>query len=69
MKTKDLIKQLQQLVDENEPLIEVLGEHEIMIDCFTSIGNHLFEYSGFTNEVFIDLSGDGVYHILRTFKE
>lgn len=67
MKTKDLIKHLQKLVDDNEPHIHMLGEHEIMIDSFELVGNHLFKYKGFDKSISIQCSDDGVYHILNRF--
>jgi len=70
MITKDLIKKLQKLVDEHEPHIDVMGEHEIMIDVFKHTEyNKYFEYAGFSPDIHIDLSDDGVYEILCAFAE
>lgn len=71
MKTKDLIKQLQDMVDEHETsgALEVMGEHEIMIDTWQSSDIHTntpctWQYRGFSPNVVVDTSGDGVYRIL-----
>lgn len=66
MKTKDLIKQLQKLVDEHEEHIPVMGEHEIVIDVWrlVDLENHRFEYMGFSPNIQITYSADGVYPIL-----
>ena len=71
MKTKDLIKQLQDMVDAHESsgALEVMGEHEIMIDTWQSGGIYpdkrcTWQYAGFSPNITIDTSGDGVYCIL-----
>jgi len=69
MKTKELIKQLQELVDLHEPMVEVFGEHEVVIDSWELLdtlesSERLWQYKGFSTNVEITLSGDGVYHIL-----
>lgn len=65
MKTKDLIKQLQDMVDEHESsgAIEVMGEHEIVIDCWRGMGVN-WMYKGFSPNVEISYSSDGVYPVL-----
>lgn len=69
MITKDLIKKLEQLVADHEPCVEVMGEHEIMIDMFDNKEpGQLFEYGGFSPEINIEKSADGVYDILSAFK-
>lgn len=67
MKTKDLIKQLQKLVDEREPHIGIMGEHEIVIDVFGNQQGHKFEYLGFSKNIRIEYSSDGVCPILTAF--
>lgn len=69
MKTKDLIKQLQDMVDEHAAsgALEVMGEHEIVIDSWTSgtpFNSKPWEYAGFSPNIEITHSGDGVYPIL-----
>jgi hypothetical protein len=65
MKTKDLIKQLQTLVDNHEPHLEIMGEHEIVIDVFCKTEKRgCFEYKGVSPNILIDKSSDGVYDIL-----
>ena len=71
MKTKDLIKRLQELVDNYEAvgLVELMGEHEIMIDTWQSRGIFpdkpcTWQYKGFSPNIVIDTSGDGVYQVL-----
>jgi len=65
MKTKDLIKKLQDMVDEHESsgAIEVMGEHEIVIDCWTKTDTD-WKYSGFSPNIEITYSADGVYPII-----
>ena len=70
MKTKDLISKLQKLIEEHEPLREMMGEHEIVIDVFVKyLGTHVFEYCGFSTNIPIEKSSDGVYDIISAFKE
>lgn len=66
MKTKDLIKQLQDMVDAHEEHIPVMGEHEIMIDVWELVDlvAHRFEYKGFSPNIQITHTSDGVYPIL-----
>lgn len=64
MKTKDLIKKLQEMVDRHEPEVEIFGEHEIVIDTWKSADNNLWLYSGFSPNIEITYSADGVYPIL-----
>lgn len=68
MKTKDLITQLQKLIDEHEPLVNMMGEHEIVRDVFVPIGEHIFEYRGFSTDITIQKSCDGVYDIISGFE-
>lgn len=71
MLTKDLIKKLQKLVDDHESCIEVMGEHEIVVDVFIKTGEreHTFIYAGFSPNIVIEKSGDGVYDIISAFGE
>ena len=69
MLTKDLIKQLQKLVDAHESYVEVMGEHEIMVDVFKKVAEHTFQYAGFSKDIRIDKSTDGVYDIICAFAE
>jgi hypothetical protein len=64
MLTRDLIKKLEEL-DRNDPV----QPSEIMIDVFSPVGRHLFEYRGFDKDIVIQRSGDGVYPILTAFVE
>lgn len=66
MKTKDLIKQLQAMVDEHEKsgAIEVMGEHEIVIDVWRKSDKNLWSYKGFSPNIEITYSADGVYPII-----
>lgn len=68
MLTKELIKQLQKLVDNHESYIDVMGEHEIVIDVFKKGEGTNFYYSGFSPNIVIDKSSDGVYDILSAFE-
>lgn len=71
---KDLITQLQKLIEEHEPLKEQMGEAEIMIDVFSKADNQnkrnctIYEYGGFSPRIEIERSADGVYPILSAFK-
>lgn len=65
MKTKDLIKQLQALVDAHEPEIEIFGEHEIVIDSWKNVNEHVWQYEGFSLNIEITPSSDGVYPVLH----
>lgn len=67
MKTKELIKQLQKLVDDFEPHVPICGEHEIMIDVFAKNKEGAFDYVGFSSYIPIELTSDGVYHVLTAF--
>lgn len=69
MLTKDLIKLLQDKLERDKEYEEIMGESEIMIDCFvktTPPGS--FHYGGFSPEIIIERSDDGVYEILSGFK-
>jgi hypothetical protein len=68
MQTKELIAILQKLVEEHESLKDVMGEHEIVMDVWQQQKDHIWTYSGVSGNLDIQLSGDGVYHIL-TAKE
>jgi len=75
MKTKDLIAKLQKLIDEHEPLKEVMGEHEIMVDVFVKLpgigissdGINAFKYAGFSPNIIIEKSADVTYDIISSF--
>ena len=71
MKTKDLIKKLQDMVDVHETsgALEVMGEHELVIDtwrCRDPFPNAqaAWQYAGFSPNITITYSADGVYPIL-----
>ena len=69
MNTKELIKKLQDMVDHHESsgAIEIMGEHEIVIDCWDKEDSG-WKYSGFSPNIEIQYSDDGVYPII-TAKE
>lgn len=70
MLIKDLIKLLEEEYKKQEPYIEMMGEPEVMMDVFEpSDQPHLFRYAGFDKEFIFDWSGDGVYRILRGFRD
>jgi hypothetical protein len=48
---------------------DVMGEPEIMIDCFKNIESGVFHYAGFSDQIKIERSADGVYSILSGFLE
>lgn len=69
MKITDLINKLEDLYSTYDDEYKYyMGEPEIMIDYFEIADNgHDIEYKGFTNEIHIDKTADGVYDILRAF--
>jgi hypothetical protein len=67
MLLKDLIKQLQdKYYSYDKEYFEVMGEPEIMIDVFDKVDDLGGErqYSGFSPNIEITSSGDGVYLII-----
>jgi hypothetical protein len=71
MLTTELIKKLQQMIEEHKPYEEVMGPHEVVIDVFKRDGvtDHGFHYAGFSPYIEIEKSSDGVYDILSAFAE
>lgn len=77
MRTIDLITKLQELVDAHEDHKWLMGEHEIVIDMFKQIEcindnnviDHVFEYMGFSPNITIEKSADGVYDILNAWAD
>jgi hypothetical protein len=67
MLIKTLIEQLQTLYEAEMIHADVMGEPEIMIDCFKQVEQGVFQYAGFSNQVKIERSADGVYAILSGF--
>lgn len=69
MITTELIKKLQQMVEDHKPHEEVMGPHEIVIDVFEKLPGNAsgFRYAGFSPDITIEYSGDGVYPILSAF--
>ena len=69
MRIIDLIKKLEDLYcTYDDEYKYVMGEPEIMIDCFDIADDGInIEYRGFIKDIYIDKSADGVYDILRAF--
>lgn len=67
MLIKDLIEQLQTLYEQEMIHADIMGEPEIMIDCFRKVEQGVFHYVGFSKDVSIQRSDDGVYLILNGF--
>jgi len=67
MQLKLLIEQLQTLYEKEMIHADVMGEPEIMIDCFKKVATGSFEYAGFNDQIEIQRSSDGVYPILNGF--
>ena len=67
MQLKLLIEQLQTLYEAEMVHYEIMGEPEIMIDCFKRTAPGEFVYAGFTDQIEIQRSSDGVYPILNAF--
>jgi hypothetical protein len=62
---KDLIDQLQNLYKEEMKHYDILGEPEIMIDSFKKVeGTNTFQYKGFSKDIEIQRSSDGIYPII-----
>ena len=69
MYIKDLIAKLQELYESEMEHYDVMGEPEIMIDCFKKIEQGVFQYAGFAKKVEVHRSDDGVYLILNGFAD
>ena len=69
MLIKDLIEQLQTLYEKEMIHADVMGDPEIMIDCFKKAEHGVFHYAGFSKDVSIQRSTDGVYLILNGFAD
>lgn len=72
MQIKDLILQLEALYNTyTEQDKEIMGEPTIEIDVFKKKPNteHDFIYDGFSHEIKIEPSSDGVYHIFSAFSD
>ena len=67
MQLKLLIEQLQTLYESEMLHYDVMGEPEIMIDCFKRTAPGEFVYAGFSDKVEIQRSSDGVHLILNAF--
>ena len=67
MLIKDLIEQLQTLHEQGMIHADIMGNPEIMIDCFKQVEPGVFHYAGFSKDVSIQRSDDGVYLILNGF--
>lgn len=67
MLVRDLINRLEEL-DKNDTC-EEFGPAEIMIDVFELVDDHKFVYRGFSKDIRIERSDDGVYPILTAFVE
>jgi hypothetical protein len=67
MLIKDLIEQLQTLYEQEMIHADVIGDPEIMIDCFKKVNPGVFHYAGFSKDISIQRSNDGVYLILNGF--
>jgi hypothetical protein len=70
MLIKDLIKKLEELYNSyDEEFKTVMGEPSIEIDVFRQVDDkeHYFQYAGFSHDIKIEKSDDGVYDILSAF--
>ncbi len=67
MLIKDLIEQLQTLYEAEMVHVDIMGEPEIMIDCFKRTAPGEFVYAGINDKIEIQRSSDGVYPILSAF--
>ena len=72
MLIKDLIKNLEELYNSyDEEFKTVMGEPTIEIDVFRPVEDteHYFQYAGFSHDIKIEKSSDGVYDILSAFSQ
>jgi hypothetical protein len=70
MLIKDLIQKLEELYNSyDEEYKATMGEPTIEIDVFRPIEDkpHCFQYAGFSHDIKIEKSDDGVYDILSAF--
>ncbi len=67
MQLKLLIEQLQTLYEKEMLHADIMGEPEIMIDCFKRTAPGEFVYAGFSDKIEVQRSADGVYPILNAF--
>lgn len=69
MLIKSLIDQLQALYDEEIKHVDAMGQPEIMIDVFKKdVNTRKFEYKGFSHNIVIQRSSDGVYPIITAME-
>jgi hypothetical protein len=65
MLLKDLIKKLEVLYSTyTDEYKEIWGEPEIMVDAFLFLSEGGIKYKGFSPDIVIDYSSDGVYPII-----
>lgn len=64
MLVKDLIKLLEELLKEHEPMKEVMGEAVILMDVYEYCGDHKFVYTGVDHDIILSYTPDGVYPVL-----
>ena len=71
MLVRDLIKDLQALIERNKPMEEMIGEAVIMFDYYKDYndGSHDSRYAGIVRDAVIDYRGDGVYPVLIVVTE
>lgn len=72
MQIKDLISKLEALYNTyTDEMKSVMGEPDITIDVFKRKPDteHDYQYAGFSHEIKIEPSGDGVYNILSAFAD
>ena len=71
MLVKDLIKDLEKIIEDNRSLEDVMGEATIAIDVFKEnpLGSHNYKYCGIQDRfpIQIHYTGDGVYPVLSAF--
>lgn len=69
MLIKDLIKQLQEIIDNTtQEEIDVMGEPYIYIDVFSKVkGFDHFQYCGISKDISIERTQDGVNLVLSAF--
>lgn len=67
MLTRKLIDRLQALVDAHAPYVDVMGEHQIMFECYDPTDEPgIFEYRGLHPQPNLWRTPDCVYDVLGT---
>ena len=66
MLVRDLIKELEALIERNKSMEDMLGEAVIMFDYYKDYGDGSLDsrYAGIVPDAYVDYTSDGVYPVL-----